>query len=67
MTYPLIQQIPSNDNESFLAEVIMELTIARKGYLKANPIVRIQRWWRGYYRRKHRKWEIVNLPPRTAL
>lgn len=38
----------------------------RQKYVEVNPIIRIQRWWKQLYRRKHRKWKITKLPEETV-
>ena len=62
LSFPLIGEHNQENTEVILENVARELSIVRNCYLSANPLIKIQRWWRHLCRSKGRKWKIVSLP-----
>jgi hypothetical protein len=64
LTFPLTPP-PTEEPQSkiYIQVMIRELVIARRAYLQANPVARIQRWWRHCLRKAQRKWKSTNTKP----
>jgi hypothetical protein len=64
LTFPLTS-LPTEEPQSkiYIQVLIRELVIARRAYLQANPVVRVQRWWRHYLRKAQRKWKNTKTKP----
>ena len=58
LTFPLAElSIAETQSKVYVQILIKELTVARKAYLNANPVILIQRWWRHNLRMRQTKWK----------
>lgn len=55
INFPIVTVLSSAGSSTFLASVIEELWIIRKKYLEANPIIRIQRWYKNILSKRKKK------------
>lgn len=51
--FPLVPYKEEESSKIYLEILVKELFVLRKEYLNANPIIKIQRWWRTNRSAKH--------------
>jgi hypothetical protein len=58
--FPLIEISSKESSIEFLGNVMREIKMAKDFHLKANPIVRIQRWWKRALKKKNKSKNFIH-------